>query len=475
MAIAVQCQGAPFRTVAATRGAAQDQVARTTIVLYFLGLILPSELAINLFGFALFPIRLVLVLLFIPAVLKLLNTRDVRLQAFDYFLALGLAWLVLALIVNNGPEKGLKYGGALVLEALGGYILARAYVRNYAQFAFVVWTYFVLVLVVAAIAIPETFFGIKLIHPLASSLFGAPPIPVMGEPGRLGLERAMSTFDHPILYGAFCSTSLGLVFYAYYGQQKRWIMAAAIVFATFCAVSTAPLLACAMAAAFICCERWSRHIHHRVAIMALLATTGYAILAVSTNRTVVEVVVSFIALDPWTAYYRTLIWQFASENIANNPLFGIGLNTWARPGWMTGSVDSFWLVTALTGGLPTITLVVLAVLLPLWRVHVLLRELAHRGLTETPERWKARMGWTVAVLALSLQAFTVHYWDTLNSLFFFILGLGTWMTDSLAGLKPTEKSPVAKRRPRALERRSALSPSGPLVVPRSHSVSAKRL
>jgi O-antigen ligase len=339
-----------------------------------------------------------------------------------------------------------------VLEALGGYVLARAYVRNYAQFTFVVRTYFILVLVVGAFAIFETFFGIKFIHALASMVLENPQV-LKGEPGRLGLDRAMSTFDHPIHYGAFCATSLGLVLYTYYGYHRQRIMAAAIVFAAFCAVSTAPLLACALAVAFMFCERWSRPISNRVAILISLAAIGYATLSVLSNRSVVEVLISLVALDQWTAYYRLLIWQFALGNIANNPLFGIGIDTWTRPDWMPVSVDSFWLVIAMAGGLPTTIFLGLALLLLLRRVHT------HRPLAETQERWQARLGWTVAVLALVFQAFTVHYWGSMNSFFFFVLGLGAWMTDSMAGLKAVERSVVSPGRPRMLERRSVLNAS----------------
>jgi hypothetical protein len=33
------------------------------------------------------------------------------------------------------------------------------------------------------------------------------------------------------------------------------------------------------------------------------------------------------------------------------------------------------------------------------------------------------------VLALCMQAFTVHYWGAMYAVFFFVLGLGAWLTD----------------------------------------------
>jgi hypothetical protein len=437
MAIVVQ-QLPPPRVREAVH-AVSDQMFGAAVFLYFLGVIMPTELAVNLFGLALIPVRIVLLLFFIPAVVLLTKMRDFRPQAFDYLLLLAMAWLLIALSVNNGVEKGIKYGGSLVLEALGGYVLARAYIRTYAQFADAVRSYFLFMLVAAAIAIPEAFLKIKFVHALASSLTGNPNIAITSEAGRLGLERATSTFDHPILYGVFCATSLGLVWYLYYGRPQRWIWAAVIAFATLCSVSSAPLLAYAMAMALIFWERWTREISHRAAITLSLAATAYVVLEVLSNRSAVEVLIGFIALDSWTAYYRVLIWQNAYIDLVNNPLFGAALNAWTRPAWMTGSVDSFWLVTALSGGLPTVAMVALTVVLLLKKVH------ERTGLRETRERWQARFGWTAAVLALCLQAFTVHYWGSMHSLFFFILGMGAWMTDSRNGLVRAGDKPAAAK------------------------------
>jgi hypothetical protein len=43
------------------------------------------------------------------------------------------------------------------------------------------------------------------------------------------------------------------------------------------------------------------------------------------------------------------------------------------------------------------------------------------------EERRARLGWTAAVLALCMQACTVHYWGAMHSFFYFMLGLGAWM------------------------------------------------
>jgi hypothetical protein len=438
MAMMVQRLSAP-RMMLATDRAVPETAAGGALFLYFLAVVFPSELSIDLFGLALIPVRIVLLALFIPAMARLLAAKDVRPQPFDYLLVIGLAWLVLALSVNNGMDKGIKYGGSLALEALGGYLIARAYIRSYTQFAAAVGIYFLFLLITAAISIPETFLGLRFVHPLATLLTGIVPTKVP-EVGRLGLERAASTFDHPIHYGVFCATSFGLVWYVYRTRRDIWLRAAAIAFAAFCAVSSAALLAIAFGAAIIVWERWTRPFRQRLAITLAVLGAIYLVLELLSNRSMVEVLIGFIALDPWTAYYRVLIWENAFVDLARSPLFGAALDAWTHPPWMTASVDSFWLVMALSAGLPAVAMIAAAILSLMRRVH------ATSVAGETKERWAARFGWTVAVLALVLQAFTVHYWGSMNSFFFFVLGMGAWMTDSTANVRePASTSEQAPR------------------------------
>jgi hypothetical protein len=433
-----------------------DRACVTPLFLYFLGVILPSELAVNVFGMALIPVRVVLMVFFVPALLRLFRSSTARFQVFDYFLLMSLLWLCISLIVNNGFEKGGKFGGSLLLEALGGYLLARAYVRSYAQFAYAVRTYFLFVMVAAVVAFPETFFRIQFVHDWAAQISGLPKAVVGSEAGRLGLARANSTFDHPILYGVFCASALGLVWYLFNARRDRWIRAAALFAATLCSVSSAPLLAYFMIVSFILWERYSRQFANRVAIMVAIAVAMMIVIELVSTRSAAEVLISVVALDHWTAYYRLLIWQNAGGDVLANPLFGVALNAWTRPAWMTGSVDSFWLNAALMGGLPTVIFLGLSFLLLLMRVH------GQRG-TETRDRWSARFGWTATILALVLQAFTVHYWGSMNSLFFFLLGLGAWLTDSREGFLQDGRAAVASTDARMPARRGL---NAPLLEPR---------
>ena len=69
--------------------------------------------------------------------------------------------------------------------------------------------------------------------------------------------------------------------------------------------------------------------------------------------------ITYLTFNSGTAYWRLHIWNFGSAEVWRNPLFGIGLNDWARPSWMwTASVDNFWLLTAMRYGIPAFLLLV---------------------------------------------------------------------------------------------------------------------
>ena len=426
MAITVQRTRTAIPAFAGAQSA-QDRVTRIAIPLFFAGVLLATTLVVNISGLSISADRLVLLVFFIPMLSALGQARFLRVQAFDYFIFAAIAWLVLSLIVNNGPERGIKYGGSLALEAAGGYLLARVYVRNFAQFSFAVHIYFLFVVIAGVIALPETMTGMKLIPGLG------PPVGL--DTGRFGLHRGNSGFDHPILFGAFSSTVLGLVWYLYSDRPVRWIMVAVVVGVTFLALSSAPLLACMLTAAVIVWEKYTRTIANRVAITLSVIAAAYIVVGGFSNRSPIAVLLPFISLDPWTAYYRLYIWEHAMLNITEHPIFGIGLNDWVRPAWMPTSVDSLWLTLMLLGGVPTLVFLAIGMILLTIRVHA-------RGTdAETRERWKARFGWTTAVLALCMQAFTVHYWGAMYAVFFFVLGLGAWLTD---GEAPQSVTPPAK-------------------------------
>ncbi|MFV2003458.1 MAG: O-antigen ligase family protein, partial [Paracoccaceae bacterium] len=224
-------------------------------------------------------------------------------------------------------------------------------------------------------------------------------------------------------------------------------------------LSTGALLALVSQLVFIGWEMTTRRIARRWTIFAALAVLGYFTIDLLSNRTPFHVLVSYASFNSASAYNRILIWQFGTENVWANPIFGLGLGDWARPSWMSPSVDNFWLLTAMRYGLPTIISFVLALVLILRRVSL-------APLT-TPLERACRAGYLVAFGGVVLAGSTVHYWQAIAAFMLFFFGAGVWMING--GAPPEDddptpdqvEPPAAGRYARAAPKRASAMPAQP--------------
>lgn len=109
--------------------------------------------------------------------------------------------------------------------------------------------------------------------------------------------------------------------------------------------------------------------------------------------------------------------------MGRHPLLGIGLGEWLRPAWMhSGSMDNFWLATAVRYGVPALILMVGGIMLALFKVG------ARQRLDAMQQR--CRSAWIVGLTGLMIAGTTVHFWNALFTLFFFLLGAGIWLLDA---------------------------------------------
>jgi hypothetical protein len=143
-----------------------------------------------------------------------------------------------------------------------------------------------------------------------------------------------------------------------------------------------------------------------------------------TSRSPIHVLVTSSTFDPWTAYYRLLIWEHGLNNVWDNVTMGIGLAEWERPQWMVAStVDAFWLVTAMRTGVPAFLLLCLSIFL-------IGRAVTKRtSASKDKELQRLALGWMISLIALCLIGATVHYWNVPHTYFYFVIGLGGWLAD----------------------------------------------
>ena len=221
------------------------------VALLLLTMMVPRELEFQL-GVALTLQRLVL-LFFLPlAFLRLFTSRTVTLRSFDLLLIGAFAYFWLALFPKETLDKALQSGSSQFIEGVGGYLIARGYVRTSTQFRATVKLLLLLVLVAGAAAAVESIFHKHWLKP------------TMTNDMRMGLVRAAVTFDHPIHYGVFCLGVFALIWFVERDVTARIARAALASIALFFSLSSAPITVTCLVLAGAFWERITRSIPHRV-------------------------------------------------------------------------------------------------------------------------------------------------------------------------------------------------------------------
>ncbi|MEQ1614791.1 MAG: hypothetical protein ABL904_18750 [Hyphomicrobiaceae bacterium] len=428
------------------------------VVGLILSLLCPTELSLYIAGLRLPPHRIALILVIPIALYRLLLRSDIRICGFDWaMIAFNIATVaafnyhgVQFLGPDLVPSNGLVYGGSLALESLGGYLVARTYIRDVEQFRAALRLLVVAALIAGMIALPETLLGQHFTHDLLQGLTGY--VHPRNIEQRLGLSRAYGTFDHPIHLGTFCASVFALAWYSSSAGLPRWGRAVAILGATFTALSSAPLLVCAVQSVLIGWDRATRGVQGRATITMGFLAAMYVGASMVMTRSPIAFVATGMTLDSWTGFYRLVIWENGLENVWANPWVGLGLADWERPAWMaSASIDAFWLVVAMRTGIPTFLLMIIAIMLITLGVvkkGTRSKDLGVRGFARA---------WLFSLIALSLAACTVHYWNALYAYFFFFLGLAGFIADPK---RVRGRAPANVRQPAPVSR-----PFAP-VVPR---------
>ena len=365
--------------------------------------------------------RVVLVVLFIPCVIGWLNGAAGRIRTADILILLTTIWAMIALVVHQGAVDAVQPAGIFLVETLGSYLLARRFVRDAQGFEQMVRSLFIIIATLLPFAAFKSFTGKPVLLDAFGKIFSVlPHAPIQT---RLGLHRAQVTFEHPILFGVFCSAGFGLSLYVLgYGKSslRRFARPAIVTLALFFSVSSGPLGALMAQALIGLWERTTRRIPRRLSLTFGLIAAAWVFVDLVSNRGAVKVLISHLALSPVTGYGRIIIWEGGSAAVMQYPWFGSG-GEWDHPGWTSGSMDMFWLVNAVRYGLPAALLIAFAAVLIIIKLGRL-KSVDNRLLGY-------RTGLVVTLAGLCLAGWGVHFWNATYSLFMFLLGSGIWMLD----------------------------------------------
>lgn len=410
--------------VAAARPDLTAEIPGPSIIprLFMLALIPPSYFFLG--DLRLSPMRILLLATFLPLLFRLLSGAAGRLRAMDVLMMLFMAWIVVTLVYNHGLAR-FPYAMITMVELFGGYLIGRVLIRSEADFRrlfrYALW---VMVFLFPFVVV-ELVTNKNLLQEISREFF---PTAFKGDSsrGRLGLNRVMAGFEHPILYGLFCSVTLTMLVVMARDGLRRLIIVGFVGFMTFASLSSAPLLAFAIQLGLLL---WGRVTGNRWPVLIGLLVTVYVTVDLLSNRTPVTILINYITFDANTAWTRILIWDFGSAEMWRHPVFGIGLNDWIRPQWLTGSVDNFWLLIGMRHGVLGLALLIASIVSGLWAL------LHADGLSDDERR--LRSCYVITLVALCFTLTTVHIWGGTSSLVMLLLGAANWFRDNSRPQEPS--------------------------------------
>ncbi|NJM81626.1 MAG: O-antigen ligase family protein [Tabrizicola sp.] len=387
-------------------------------------------------------IRMMLILMIVPMLINLLRGKYGPVIVTDILFFLFCPWAIYTLSINN-PDQAISFGGSVAVEFFGGYLLARAYIRSEETFIAMAKGLFFVIFMTLPFALFESQTGRALIPETINKLpffFSLDDFYNELAGVRLGLERAQVIFAHPIHYGLFCSTAFALAlmgFKGVYSNAFRYLVSFQVALGVFLSLSSGALLPMVIQIGLIVWAVMLKQVKARWLILLGLASVAYVVVDALSNRTPMQVFMSYATFSPHNAYWRALIFEWGMKNVWANPIVGLGLNEWVRPWFMhSGSMDNFWLLNAVRYGIPGFLLMAIGYAIPFIKI-------AFRRIDEASLLWQLRRAWTITLFGLALSLSTVDVWGTMFSFVAFILGSGIWMLTA----QPSEVGAAATSEP----------------------------
>ncbi len=419
----VQKAGFDRSTVRTAAGGVSQTAIPPLVAIFLLAVMIPAQVQIG-------PIRLSMILILmlatiVPMGVNLLSGRSGRLLPTDALFALFVMWGIVALAINN-PRQFIPTAGSTSLEFLGAYVLARVTIRSERDFIAFIKGSALAIILTLPFAVFETLTQRNIMLRMFDAIPGISTPSEMRPEIRMGLDRVQLSFGHAILYGVFCSLSVTMVLIGLRGHVstvKRLAILGLVLTGVFLSLSSGAILAVLFQMGLLAWNRILLRVKYRWLLLTALVIGAYFVVDILSNRSPMRVFMSYATFDPQTAFYRSLILEWGMVNVWANPFFGLGLNDWVRPSFMViTSVDNFWLLIAMSYGIPAFLLVSMGYCVGIWQV-------ATTNLASHPNLANMRFAWVVTMVGLSFSLMTVHVWGAAYSYVAFLFGAGMWMID----------------------------------------------
>lgn len=347
----------------------------------------------------------------------------------------------LSLCINHGFSSAIEAGGILYLETCISYSLGLCYVRNKQDHKTIFKIFSIMYLIISGPALIEFITGNKVIHNLFEHLTGNKQLAAnlyTQEYMRLGFTRATAVFAHPILYAISATTIIPIILATNKIDKIKIHKLFFNIFGCIIAIITA-MTSTAISTLVLQqgLKKWyninNKAIRKFIISLVLLSML---IIQVGSNRGLIKFVAMSITLDPSTAYYRILQWEFSSDDIANNFFFGIGFNDFTHPSWFSSSIDSYWLLNILQFG------VFSQIALILFFIKILMRTFKLQNSTELKE---LSIAYRISIISVIFSGLTVDFFDRMQPILYFVLGSSAWLFDTSDSRQYANKNLIQRK------------------------------
>lgn len=346
----------------ATSGS-QQLLPRLVVVSIFL----PEALGFFLFDFR-FTIARAVFVLALPKLLlsfsELVASSRYRFVPSDLLVPVAMGWIIFAEAQNDGLASAIKSGGITALEFGAPYFAMRSLVRTGRQAQDLVGLFCMAASIAGFLGILDGIFnehvlreGLARITGYEFFYFDRASSPFIDY--RLGFLRAQGPLEQPIIYGVVMCYALMLS--RTLGARRKILCRVGCGIGLFLSASSAPWegLVVGIGLAYygrFCAfpAKWG---------LLIMTATLAACLVFLTTVNPLGWIFNHLTLDASTGYYRLMVWDAAGADVLDSPVFGLGTTLeWFRPSWMSSTVDSLWLRSAMLFGIPGSVLIALALI-----------------------------------------------------------------------------------------------------------------
>ena len=374
---------------------------------------LPPELSLFIGDVRLPVVRIVLLVLLIPATgrfLSRMGSSTAILLPSDIIVMIAGAWMLAAGIATDGLVDGAKSAGAWALDFAGAYCVVRWLLQGRdSAVRFVRFLCWVMV-VVTGLALLDPLTGTLFTHELAGQLTGRPVAfdPASTSFVRAGLVRAMGPIDHSILFGSLCAW-VGIIAVTTFRVSRFTILFSLFqIVGCWYSESRAALAFYILGIGLVVYDAVMRQFAWRWTLMKSFFML-YLVTVFTFSRSPVSALLRSAGISPQAGWYRELIWGAVVPLVLGSPLFGLGLgdNDWdwrMFPGLVYGTVDALWLRDAMIFGIPGSILVFLTTISPYWTGSI------DQSLHLSAEERGLGLSLGIVAFTTILLGFTVDYW-----------------------------------------------------------------